>query len=174
MQAQGWCPDPYGIHDDRWFSGGEPTSLVRDQGVESFDEPPRGQLPPGPPGREEPPQEGLPPHPPGPPGGQQPPARAGRRWNGWTVGLPGLLALAIAGFLSLLAAVASAMSCMDTCQNPAGPDPSALAVEQFEFIVFIAAGVLLAGGLVIPPWRRGIAAALWAAIALAIGFNVLH
>jgi hypothetical protein len=43
MQAEGWYRDPYGIHDDRWFSVGRPTFLVRDQGVESHDEPPTGE-----------------------------------------------------------------------------------------------------------------------------------
>ena len=38
--AEGWYRDPYGIHDDRWISDGQPTPLVRDQGVESHDEPP--------------------------------------------------------------------------------------------------------------------------------------
>jgi hypothetical protein len=28
--AEGWYRDPYGIHQDRWFSAGTPTSLVRD------------------------------------------------------------------------------------------------------------------------------------------------
>ncbi len=37
---QGWHPDPYERHDDRWFSDGKPTRLVRDQGSESYDEPP--------------------------------------------------------------------------------------------------------------------------------------
>jgi hypothetical protein len=45
MRAQGWYPDPDGGHDERWFSDGEPTSLVRDQGTESYDELPRGQSP---------------------------------------------------------------------------------------------------------------------------------
>jgi hypothetical protein len=40
MNATGWYCDPYGIHSDRWFSGGQPTYLVRDQDVESRDEPP--------------------------------------------------------------------------------------------------------------------------------------
>jgi hypothetical protein len=52
MRAQGWYPDPYESHDDRWFSDGKPTGLVRDKGIESCDEPPleqpRGQLPPDP------------------------------------------------------------------------------------------------------------------------------
>ena len=38
--AQNWCPDPFGMHEARWFSNGIPTSLVRDDGVESQDEPP--------------------------------------------------------------------------------------------------------------------------------------
>ena len=46
--AEGWYRDPYGIHQDRWFSAGTPTALVRDQGVEGRDDPP-GYPPPGPP-----------------------------------------------------------------------------------------------------------------------------
>jgi hypothetical protein len=46
--AEGWYRDPYGIHQDRWFSAGTPTSLVRDQGTEGHDEPP-GYPPAGPP-----------------------------------------------------------------------------------------------------------------------------
>lgn len=38
--AEGWYRDPYGIHQDRWFSAGTPTSLVRDQGTEGHDDPP--------------------------------------------------------------------------------------------------------------------------------------
>ena len=40
MEAEGWYRDPYGLDDARWISDGEPTSLVRDNGVESRDEPP--------------------------------------------------------------------------------------------------------------------------------------
>jgi hypothetical protein len=46
--AEGWYRDPYGIHEDRWFSAGSPTSLVRDRGIEGHDDPP-GYPPPGPP-----------------------------------------------------------------------------------------------------------------------------
>jgi hypothetical protein len=46
--AEGWYRDPYGIHQDRWFSAGTPTSLVRDQGAEGHDDPP-DYPPPGPP-----------------------------------------------------------------------------------------------------------------------------
>jgi hypothetical protein len=38
--AQGWYEDPYRIRQDRWFSGGQPSSLVRDAGIESKDPPP--------------------------------------------------------------------------------------------------------------------------------------
>jgi hypothetical protein len=40
MRAEGWYEDPYDRHVDRWFSDGEPTSLVRDGESESRDEPP--------------------------------------------------------------------------------------------------------------------------------------
>lgn len=42
MQAEGWYVDPYAIHDERWFSNGAPTKLVKDDGVESNDQPPDG------------------------------------------------------------------------------------------------------------------------------------
>lgn len=34
MKAEGWYQDPYKIHEDRWFSDGSPTALVRDAGVD--------------------------------------------------------------------------------------------------------------------------------------------
>ena len=37
---EGWFTDPYGRHEARWISAGSPTKLVRDSGVESYDEPP--------------------------------------------------------------------------------------------------------------------------------------
>ena len=40
MRAEGWYQDPFHLHTDRWFSDGQPTSLVRDGKVESRDEPP--------------------------------------------------------------------------------------------------------------------------------------
>jgi hypothetical protein len=39
-RAQGWYRDPFGIHEDRYFSEGWPTKLVRDDGTESYDLPP--------------------------------------------------------------------------------------------------------------------------------------
>jgi hypothetical protein len=38
--AQGWYRDPFGIHEDRYFSDGRPTKLVRDGRAEAYDEPP--------------------------------------------------------------------------------------------------------------------------------------
>ena len=40
VKAQGWYKDPFRRHTARWFSDGRPTSLVRDEGVESNDPPP--------------------------------------------------------------------------------------------------------------------------------------
>jgi hypothetical protein len=42
VQAQGWYRDPYLVHQDRYFSAGEPTKLVRDGGIENYDPPPAG------------------------------------------------------------------------------------------------------------------------------------
>ncbi len=38
----GWERDPYGIHELRYFSQGNPTKLVKDGEVESYDDPPAG------------------------------------------------------------------------------------------------------------------------------------
>lgn len=44
--AQGWYRDPYGLYQDRYFSQGTPTNLVRDDdGGESYDPPPDQPLP---------------------------------------------------------------------------------------------------------------------------------
>jgi len=40
INAEGWYEDPYTLHQHRWFSAGHPSSLVRDDGVESKDPPP--------------------------------------------------------------------------------------------------------------------------------------
>ena len=36
----GWFRDPYARHEDRYFSEGRPTQLVRDGGLEAVDPPP--------------------------------------------------------------------------------------------------------------------------------------
>jgi hypothetical protein len=45
LAAEGWCTDPYGVHEARWLSAGTPTALVRDQGIESRDPAPIGRAP---------------------------------------------------------------------------------------------------------------------------------
>jgi hypothetical protein len=45
VDEEGWFTDPYGRHEARWLSQGEPTKLVRDDGIEAYDEPPTD--PPG-------------------------------------------------------------------------------------------------------------------------------
>lgn len=43
--AEGWYEDPFAIHEYRWFSGGDPTGLVRDGHIEGTDPPPDGDVP---------------------------------------------------------------------------------------------------------------------------------
>jgi hypothetical protein len=45
-KLQGWHADPFGLHEQRYFSAGTPTKLVRDGSVESYDEPPTGEWSP--------------------------------------------------------------------------------------------------------------------------------
>ena len=48
-QTTGWVPDPYGVHEFRFFSGdGKPTLLVMDGGKRSYDRPPATELPQAP------------------------------------------------------------------------------------------------------------------------------
>jgi hypothetical protein len=47
LLAEGWCTDPWGIHEARWLSAGVPTALVRDGGIEARDPAPAG-VPPRP------------------------------------------------------------------------------------------------------------------------------
>jgi hypothetical protein len=44
----GWFRDPYHLHEFRYFSEGNPTKLVRDAGLESFDPPPDIPMPEAP------------------------------------------------------------------------------------------------------------------------------
>ena len=37
---QGWCSDPWGLHEARYFSAGRPTKLVRDGRTEAYEDPP--------------------------------------------------------------------------------------------------------------------------------------
>ncbi|HEX4830128.1 MAG TPA: hypothetical protein VH478_03430 [Trebonia sp.] len=44
---QGWQPDPFGRHEARYFSAGQPTRLVRDGQAERYDELPPEAVPAG-------------------------------------------------------------------------------------------------------------------------------
>jgi len=156
VRPQGWYRDPFGKHDERWFSDGRPTSLVRDQGSESDDELSRDWLPPDPRGR--------------PAGAPRPLAWADREWRWWTVCLPGLLALAVAGVFLLYAGLASGLGCMDGCLPVTEGRPVGTAGDV---VVAITAVALLVAGLTTPSWRQAIAAALWVAFALACGSAAL-
>ena len=35
--TEGWCTDPFELHEARWISAGTPTKLVRDGAVESYE-----------------------------------------------------------------------------------------------------------------------------------------
>jgi hypothetical protein len=45
--VHGWQPDPFGLHELRYFSQDRPTHLVKDGDVESYDDPPAGPAPTG-------------------------------------------------------------------------------------------------------------------------------
>lgn len=40
MELDGWHPDPFGVHEERFLKDGEATPLVRDNGIGSYAEPP--------------------------------------------------------------------------------------------------------------------------------------
>jgi hypothetical protein len=44
-QRQGWCADPFQLHEERYFSSGRPTKLVRDGKLESYEDPPSYDVP---------------------------------------------------------------------------------------------------------------------------------
>jgi hypothetical protein len=44
VSDEGWYLDPYGRHEQRWFTSGHPTALIRNGAVDGNDPPP-GPLP---------------------------------------------------------------------------------------------------------------------------------
>jgi hypothetical protein len=116
---QGWHSDPFGVHEARYFSAGQPTKLVRDGGTESYDEPPSGadevaaamarlSAPPAPPA---PPSAYAPrdAYPYGPASERDPRRRA-----------PGIAGFAASGIILVAAAVASVLVAQ-TIMHPAKP-----------------------------------------------------
>jgi hypothetical protein len=147
VPAQGWCPDPSGAHEDRWFSAGRPTPLVRDHGVES-----REDLPPG----------------------QQPGRRdlaAGAvkvpdepfHWPDRAVAVPCLVAFAAAGLI---------VGCSLAFQPANGFDLAGAAIawvqadragQVFACLVTVA---LLITAAQRPAWRKAIALTVWGVVSL--------
>ena len=58
MAEEGWYTDPFRLHEQRWFSDGTPTYLVRDGGKTSKDAPPDGPFVESPVLVEPPPSDG--------------------------------------------------------------------------------------------------------------------
>ena len=44
VAAEGLFKDPFAVHEDRWFSAGSPTDLVKDGSSEMSDPPPDGPI----------------------------------------------------------------------------------------------------------------------------------
>ena len=85
VPEQGWHRDPFGAHDDRWFSAGRPTPLIRDNGVVSREDLPPDQQS----GRRDPAWLSV---------RRQFPAEA-YYWPYWKVVVPSLVAFAAAGLI---------------------------------------------------------------------------
>lgn len=149
MTVQGWYPDPSGAHDERWFSAGRPTALVRDHGVES--------------------REDLPPD-------QQPGLRdlaAGAvklpdepyHWPYQTVVVPCLVAFAVAELI---------VGCSLAFQPTKGFDLAGVAVAWVQaaragqvFACLVTAGLLIAAAQR-PPWRKAISLTVWGVVGLQV------
>jgi hypothetical protein len=158
VKAQGWRRDPFGVHGDRWFSEGQPTSLVRDRGAESYDKPPPGE-PPGPPV----------------PAGTPPPAGPGRfprDWRYWTVIPPCLLAVLVAALATVTGFLGAAFSSINS-EGVAGYVP-----PNGGWILAAAAGAVIAMlaalRLARSSWPRRIRAlTAWGIVPLQVGWVVL-
>jgi hypothetical protein len=102
-----------------------------------------------------PPSDGQPDRPAGnPSGGLASPDWRPPRW--WTVPLPCLLALPVAAWCVLIAAIANL--CFDTCEPTQG---LVTPVGVTEFFLAAATVLLLIVGLAVRTWRRTLRLALW-------------
>jgi hypothetical protein len=178
MRAEGWHRDPFALHENRWFSEGRPTRLVRDQGAESYDEPPTDEprTAPGAPAHED--------------QGQLARARLlysridwaasrnpPRNWRYWTVLPPCLLTLA----LSCLAIIFGSIS-LSAKPSGAGLTASVGAGSLVGWVLLDLAGLVVAGVAAVvilfaaadrQVSRRACALAGWVIAGLAYGWVVL-
>jgi hypothetical protein len=105
---------------------------------------------------------------------QEPPSRERRAWPAWTVCLPGILALVVSIYISMAAALLYTLDdCFDTCGAPS-PPPGAAPLAVQEVILAVAVLALVAAGLAVRAWRRGIAYTLWTTSALAVALIPLN
>jgi len=179
MRAQGWHRDPFELHEDRWFSGGQPTHLVRDHDVESYDEPPPDESP------------ALPVSPYEADLGQLARARllssrmaptatakATRNWRYWTVWPPCLLTLALSVLFIVLSSNSLAGSPSDTGAGAApesvSPDLGWILIDGAGLIVADAAAiVVLYAAADRQTDRRACVRAGWIIAVLAYGWTFL-
>lgn len=191
MGAQGWHRDPFLLHEDRWFSDGRPTHLVRDQSAESYDEPPPCELPALPVSSDED-SAGQLARARLLSGGIAPATRAvsgmadfanrkpARNWRYWTVLPPCLLTLALA-VLATLGLISSAASRAGDRQKFAGSFVSGTG-NPVGWSLLTEAGLIAASVAVIvvayiaaddTTSRRACAATGWVIAALAYGWALL-
>jgi hypothetical protein len=157
VPAQGWLRDPSGAHDERWFSAGSPTPLVRDGTVEY-----REDLPPD----EQPRRRSDP----------VDPAAWGKYpaepfyWPFWAVLFPCLVTLGGAGLMVALSLLSQQTTGFELAS-------SAVAWVQADRVVQVAACLAAATLLVTlgrrPRWRRAAALAVWSAVVAQFGLFLL-
>jgi hypothetical protein len=155
MLAEGWHRDPFAIHDDRWICDGQPTSLVRDHGAQSCDEPPPGE-PPGPLVPSDPASLGEFPAP--------------QSWRYWTVLPPCLLALVVSVLVIIDGAAFMAMNGFDFAEPGTGWLQADIAGQV---VAGLAAMALLGAAGYQPRRRRAIALAAWIIAPTETGWSIL-
>jgi hypothetical protein len=156
VPAQGWHRDPSGAHEDRWFSAGRATPLVRDHGVVS-----REDLPPDKqPGRRDPAEPSV---------RDKFPAWA-YFWTYWAVVVPCLVAFAAAGVIVAVSLVSQPTKGFDL----AGAAVAWVQADRAgQVVACLATAVLLIAAAQRPGWRRTIALTMWGIVSLQFGLFLL-
>ena len=156
VPEQGWHRDPSGAHDDRWFSAGRPTPLVRDNGVISREDLPHDQQP----GRRDPAWLSA---------RRQLPAEA-YYWPYRKVVLPSVVAFAAAGLIVAWSLVSQPVNGFDL----AGFAVACVWVGRAgQVVACLATAALLIAAAHRPRWRRAIAFTVWGTFWVQIGFLLL-